>query len=91
MIRRNLSHIISNDYCSIKMFLMEVFSLSENQDCSSQNILYEEIIIMKETLLIKNIINESINNDVADDAITDAFEAIDELDFTRAKSYLNYC
>ena len=46
---------------------------------------------MKETLLIKNIINESINNDVADDAITDAFEAIDELDFTRAKSYLNYC
>ena len=91
MIRRNLSHIISNDYCSIKMFLMEVFSLSENQDCSLQNILYEEIIIIKETLLIKNIINESINNDVADDAITDAFEAIDELDFTRAKSYLNYC
>ena len=24
------------------MFLMEVFSLSENQDCSLQNILYEE-------------------------------------------------
>lgn len=44
VIRRNLSHIISNDYCSIKMFLMEVFSLSENQDYSLQNILYENIL-----------------------------------------------
>ena len=43
VIRRNLSHIISNDYCSIKMFLMEVFSLSENQDYSLQNILYEGV------------------------------------------------
>ena len=46
---------------------------------------------MKETLLIKNIIDDVILASEADANMTNAMKAIDELDFTRAKSYLNYC
>ena len=46
---------------------------------------------MKENVLIENIINDALKTEEADSLMTRAMKAVDELDFTRAKSYLNYC